>query len=80
MFRVSLGRIKILTMNLNPEKCKELRISFACNSKKFHAVVVEGKELQVVSSTKLLGLTLSDTDNGIDDLVEKATIERGHTF
>ena len=31
-------------------------------------------------STKLLGLTLSDTDNGIDDLVEKATIERGHTF
>ena len=45
----------------------------------FHAVVVEGKELQVESSTKLLGLTISDTNNGIDDLVEKATIERGYT-
>ena len=35
MLRVSLGCIKILAMNLNPEKCKELRISFACSSKSF---------------------------------------------
>ena len=44
-------------MHLNPNKCKELRISFASNSKEllaneelFHAVVVEVKELEVVSS------------------------------
>ena len=31
-----------------------LTISFALNPEEFHVVVVEGKELEVVSSTKLL--------------------------
>ena len=47
-------------MYLNPDKCKGFRISFTRNPEEFHAVVVEGKELDVVSSAKLLGLTISN--------------------
>ena len=41
-------------MHLDPDKCKGLGISFARNPREVHAVVVERKELEVVSSTKLL--------------------------
>ena len=47
MFRVSLGRIKILMMNLDPEKCKELRISFACNSKSFMQLSLREKSYKL---------------------------------
>ena len=35
-------------MYLNPDKCKEVRFSFARNPEEFHADVVKGKELEVV--------------------------------
>jgi hypothetical protein len=48
-------------MKLNPDKCKELRISlisFNAESKPFSdPIVINGKELEVVTNIKLLGLT-----------------------
>lgn len=35
-------------MHLNPDKCEEVRFSFARNPEEFHADVVKGKELEVV--------------------------------
>ena len=47
------------TVKLNSEKCKELRITFVKNEPQFAPIVVEGKELERVTSAKLLGLTIS---------------------
>ena len=42
---------------LNPDKRKELQISFSRNPVELDAVVIDRKELEVVSTVKLLGLT-----------------------
>ena len=46
-------------VKLNSDKCKELRISFARNQQGFQPILVNGQELEVVQSTKLLGVTVS---------------------
>ena len=64
-------------MHLNQNKCKELRISFTSNPKELHAVVVEVKELEVVSSNKLFGLPVSDNlrwNAHVNDLINKAIL------
>ena len=43
-------------VHLNSDKCKELRISFSKEPAAFVPVVIEGMEIEVVSSVKLLGL------------------------
>ena len=43
-------------MQLNPDKCKELRISFNAEPRSFDPIVVNGQELEVVTNFKLLGL------------------------
>ena len=45
-------------VQLNANKCKELRISFAKEQRVFDPVIIEGKEVELVTSTKLLGLTI----------------------
>ena len=42
-------------VQLNADKCKELRISFAKEQRVFDPVIIEGKEVELVTSTKLLG-------------------------
>ena len=46
-------------VKVNSEKCKEFRISFVKNEPQFAPIVVDGKELERVTSAKLLGLTIS---------------------
>ena len=46
-------------LKLNNDKCKELRICFARNQQDFQPICVNGIELEVVESAKLLGVTLS---------------------
>ena len=50
-------------VQLNAEKCKELRISFAKEQRVFDPVIIEGKEVELVTSTKLLGLNNSERSN-----------------
>lgn len=60
---------------INSDKCKELRISFAKNRAVLPALEVDGQALKVVDSTKLLGLTISSdlTWNAhVLDVVKKA--------
>ena len=45
-------------VQLNTDKCKELRISFAKEQRALDPVIIEGKEVELVTSTKLLGLTI----------------------
>jgi len=45
---------------INSNKCKELRISFAKNRAVLPALEVDGQALKVVESTKLLSLTISN--------------------
>ena len=47
-------------VQLNADKCKELRISFAKVQRVFNPVIIEGKEVELVTSTKLLGLTIAN--------------------
>ena len=47
-------------VQLNADKCKELRISFAKEQRVFDPVIIEGKEVELVTSTKLLGLTIAN--------------------
>ena len=45
-------------VQLNADECKELRISFAKEQRVFDTIIIEGKEVELVTSTKLLGLTI----------------------
>lgn len=61
---------------LYPEKCKEIRISFACTPQEFDAITIDGKELEVVKSAKLLGLTISDNlswNAHVNEVVKKSS-------
>ena len=63
-------------VKLNSEKCKELRISFVKNERQFAPIVVDGKELERVTSAKLLGLTISSNltwNEHISDVIKKAS-------
>ena len=46
-------------VKLNNEKYKELRISFARYQPELQPIVVNGQELEVVHSAKLLGITIT---------------------
>ena len=56
---------------LNADKCKELRISFAKEQRVFDPIIIEGKEVEVVTSTKLLGLTIANDITWNDHVTEK---------
>ena len=58
------------------EKCKELRISFVKNEPQFARIVIDGKELERVTSAKLLGMTISSNltwNEHISDVIIKKT-------
>ena len=55
---------------LKESKCKELRISFSTYDKIFHPILINGKNIEVAPSVKLLGLAISD------DLKRKTHISR----
>ena len=62
-------------VKLNSEKCKELRISFVKNEHQFAPIVVDGKELERLTSTKL-GLIISSNltwNEHISDVIKKAS-------
>ena len=46
-------------VQLNSEKCKELRISFTKKQSEFHPILVNGNQLEVVRSAKLLGVIIT---------------------
>ena len=61
---------------LNADKCKELRISFAKEQRVFDPVIIEGKELELVTSTKLLGLTIANDltwNDHVTEITKKAS-------
>ena len=63
-------------VQLNTDKCKELRISFAKMKQVFEPVKVDGKELEVVTRAKLLGITLSSDlswNDHINEVIKKAS-------
>jgi len=47
-------------VQLNADNCKELRISFSKEQRVFDPVIIEGKEVELVTSTKLLGITIAN--------------------
>ena len=57
-------------VQLNADKCKELRISFAEEQRVFDPVIIEGKEIELVTSTKLLGLTIVNDPTSNDHVTE----------
>ena len=63
-------------VKLNSDKCKELRISFARTQPEFQPILVNGQELEVVKSGKLLGITVTSNlswNEHVDDIVKKAS-------
>ena len=62
-------------MTLNADKCKVMNIDFKKNRHAFEPVIVDGKELSVVSSAKILGVTLfSDLtwNDHVNEAIRKA--------
>ena len=63
------------SVQLNNDKCKELRISFARKSPEFNPILINEEELEIVQSAKLLGVTISHNlswNNHIIEIVKKA--------
>ena len=63
-------------VQLNANKCKELGISFAKEQRVFDPVIIEGKEVELVASTKLLGLTIANDltwNNHVTEITKKAS-------
>ena len=62
-------------VHINADKCKELRIDFTKQPVDFKAVVIDGKELDVVPSVKLLGLNISQDltwNKQVEDVLKKS--------
>ena len=62
--------------HLNSDKCKEHRISFSERPGFFDPIVIEGKELEVVGSVKLLGLNIASdltSNSHILQVIKKAS-------
>ena len=57
-------------VQLNADKCKELMISFAKEQRVFDPITIEGKEVELVTSTKLLGLTIANDLSWNDHVTE----------
>ena len=56
--------------------CKELRISFAKEQRGFDPVIMEGKEVELVTSAKLLGLTIANDltwNDHVTEITKKAS-------
>ena len=71
---ILLGHTK--RVQLNSDKCKELRISFSRRPPLFDPLIVDGKESEVVKSAKLLGITISSDlswNNHVDSVIKKVT-------
>ena len=67
---------RLQEMQLNADKCKEMIIDFKRNTHHFSPLVLDGKELPVVSSAKILGLTISNNlkwNNHISECLKKAS-------
>ena len=61
-------------LQLNADKCKELRIDFKRPKEQFDALNVNSKEPEQVDSIKLLGVTVSNTlkwNCHVSELIEK---------
>ena len=52
-------------MVYHPDKCKELLIDFKRTQHQFDAITVNSKELERVSSVKVLGVTIAAPCKGI---------------
>ena len=68
-------RATVNKFELNEPKCKELRISFSTKPASFDPIVINGKDIDVVPTAKLLGLTLSGNlkwNNHVDEIVKKS--------
>ena len=62
-------------LQLHPDKCKELRISFSQQPVVLDQVTVNGKEIELVDSAKLLGVTISNNltwNAHIKEVIKKA--------
>ena len=62
-------------LQLNADKCKELRIDFKRSKEQFDAPNVNTKELEQVDSVKVLGVTISNTlkcNCHVSELIKKA--------
>lgn len=67
---------KMNRVQLNSDKCKEIRISFSKQKLNFQPVVVDGKPLKVEEQAKLLGITFNSKltwNPHIEDTVKKAS-------
>ena len=61
---------------LNETKCKELQISFSRSADSFEAVTINNKPIEVVTSVKLLSLTISNNlkwDVHIENVIKKGS-------
>ena len=61
---------------LNPDKWKEMRISFGRNPECFDAITIYGKEIEVVKNGKLLGLTITDNltwNAHVNEIIKKSS-------
>ena len=61
---------------LNETKCKELQISFSRSADSFEAVTINNKPIEVVTSVKLLSLTISNNlkwDAHIENVIKKGS-------
>lgn len=62
-------------LQLNPDKCKELRIDFKQQKDQFDPIIINNQQLKVVDHVKILGLTISNTlqwTHHISEVVKKA--------
>ena len=62
----------------NANKCKELRISFVKEERVFDPIIIEGKEIELVTrlSKKLLGLTIVNDltwNDHVTEITKKAS-------
>lgn len=63
-------------VQLNNDKCKELRITFSKQKQEFPTIIVNGKGVETVKSAKLFWVTISDDlswNEHVSEAINKAS-------
>ena len=72
-----VGQAETYKFQLNKTKCKELQVSFSRSVELFKAVTINNKPIEVVTSVKRLGLTISNNlkwSDHIENVIKKGAL------
>ncbi|KXJ06706.1 hypothetical protein AC249_AIPGENE8922 [Exaiptasia diaphana] len=74
-------QVSLEKFQLNEDKCKELRITFARSDKDFEQIMVNNKNIDCVTQIKILGVNVSsdlEWNTQVSEVINKSAVRSAH--